>query len=566
MRNTTLSALGWWWVSLLVSGCTGAIIGQDDTASPAVGNAPGTDGSAGSAGGGVAVTATDCKLGAAPSAGLGNWRRLTAEQYRNTIADLLGLSADSSAFLQDSKTGPFDTNAQLPPQSADIDNYQTAAEKVARLALQDLSALLRGCDPATQGEDACAAAFIDDFGARAYRHNLSETQRVGLQQVYLVGKQDGFAKGIELVVEAALQTPEFLYLAEFGTGSGPLRELDSYELSTRLSYLFWNSMPDAELFEKAKSGVLKTNSELAAQAERLMQGDRFLASASSFHNQLFRVERLTLPGVVTKDAKLGHEFSDALKTAMSTELESFVSYVFASGGSSVRSLLTAKVAFPTGPLLPVYGLAAPPAAGQLDVVDGSRSGILTLPGVMTAVPALPTRHQATMRGNMIRQEVLCTVVPPPDVAVNFMLPPNADELSNQELLRVHKDNPSCSGCHELMDPIGFGFERYNGVGQYIAATAAGEPVDATGYVQDLDGARVDFENAVELTERLAASPQVRSCMARQWFRFSMAREPNSGDECSLAAVDKVLAAGDGDVRTALLALVSSDAFRNRKEH
>ncbi len=556
----------------LVSACTGRIESGagSDPGSPA-GGSTGTAGSSSTAGTGSTggappvVTAASCKAAGVTDAGVGRWRRLTAPQYENTVRDLLGLAVDRSAFLQDSKTGSFATNAELPPQSTDIDNYQTAAEKLGAQAVANLSALLGSCDPKAQGEDVCADAFITDFGARAYRHALTPEQKKALTAVYQVGKAESFSKGIELTVEAALQAPEFLYLIELGGDStSALHVLDDYELASRLSYLFWNSMPDAELFTKAKAGSLKSATELTAQAQRLMQSERFLGSATSFHDQLFRVERLSQAGIVSKDPTQSASFDASLKSAMTTEAADFVRYLFAEGGATVRSLLTAKVAFPKGPLAAVYGLSAAPASGRLDLTDGTRSGFLSLPAVMAAVPPLPTRHQAVMRGNLVRRELLCDLVPPPNVAVNFMLPPNADKLSNQELLRVHKDNPSCSGCHELMDPIGFGFESFDGLGRYITKTPSGDNIDSTGYVQGLDDAKVDFANASELSEKLAASPEVRSCLATQWFRFALARDPHAGDECSLSAVDKVLSAGDGDIRQALLTLVSSDAFRIRK--
>ncbi len=555
----------------LISACTGALTGEAGTG-PGLAATGGSAGSASSGGVGMAsgglppvVTAADCKNRGIPDAGVGRWRRLTAQQYQNTVRDLLGLTADRSAFLQDSKTGAFATNAELPAQSGDIDNYQTTAEKLAKQAAANLPALLGSCDPKVQGEDACADAFITDFGERAYRHALTSQQKTALKKVYEVGKVDSFADGIALTVEAALQAPEFLYMVEFGEdASSPLHELDDYELASRLSYLLWDSMPDAELFTKAKAGALKSATELSTQAQRLMQSERFLASASSFHDQLFRVERLAQAGVVSKAPEHSEVFDASLKAAMVVEADDFVRYLFAEGGATVRSLLTAKVAFPKGPLAALYGLAAPPTSGRLDVLDGTRSGFLSLPAVMAAVPPLPTRHQATMRGNLVRRELLCGLVPPPNVAVNFMLPPNAESLSNQELLRVHKDNPSCSGCHELMDPIGFGFESYDGLGRYITQTPHGDSIDSKGYVQDLDGATVDFANAGELGEKLAASPAVRSCLATQWFRFALAREPHPGDECSLSAVDEVLVAGDGDMRQALMTLISSDAFRIRK--
>ncbi len=556
----------------LVSACTGSLKGEAGSGPGASGGSANTAGTAAVAGadattGGVppVVTAADCKTTGVADAGVGRWRRLTAPQYENTVRDLLGLTVDRSAFLQDSKTGSFATNAELPAQSADIDNYQTSAEKLAKQAAGNLAGLLGTCDPKTQGEDVCADAFISDFGMRAYRHALTAAQKAALTTVYQVGKQESFAKGIELTLEAVLQAPEFLYLIEFGADSGSaLHELDDYELASRLSYLFWNSMPDAELFAKAKAGALTSATERAAQAQRLMNSERFLGSATSFHDQLFRVERLSQPGVVSKDPTQSAAFDASLKAAMITEADDFVRYLFAEGGATVRSLLTAKIAFPKGPLADVYGLGSAPASGRLDVVDGTRGGFLSLPAVMAAVPPLPTRHQAVMRGNLVRRELLCDVVPPPNVAVNFALPPGADKLSNQELLRVHKDNPSCSGCHELMDPIGFGFENYDGLGRFMTKTASGDAVDSTGYVQGLDGVKADFANAGELSDKLASSAKVRSCLATQWFRFALAREPHAGDECSLSAVDKVLAAGDGDMRQALLALVSTDAFRIRK--
>jgi hypothetical protein len=530
----------------------------------------GSSGAAGAAGSGTAgtpgvVSASDCKAPGVDDAGVGRWRRLTIAQYQNTVSDLLGLPVDNSSFLQDSKTGAFATNADLPPQSGDIDAYQAVAEKLAQSAVSDLAALLGGCDPSVTGEDTCAATFIADFGARAYRHALTDRQRAALTTVYQVGKTESFAKGIQLVIEAALQSPEFVYLVEVGAeGPGPLRQLDDYELASRLSYLFWDTMPDAELFAKAQSGSLKNPSELAAQAQRLMQSERYLRAASSFHEQLFRVERLTRAGVVTKSPELEPRFDDAMRAAMVAEADAFIRHLFNQGGGTVKQLLTAQVAFVQGPLAEVYGLSAATGAESTPIADGTRSGFLTLPAVMASVPPLPTRHQAVMRGNLIRRELLCDVVPPPNVAVNFMLPPNADQLSNQELLRVHKDNPACSGCHELMDPIGFGFESYDGLGQYLTTTPQGDAVDATGYVEGLDGARASFANAAALTQQLATSKQVRSCLATQWFRFALARDPHAGDECSLSEVDEVLAAGDGDIRGALLALVQSPAFRVRK--
>jgi hypothetical protein len=545
------------WLSamLLLAGCQGLI---DTPAEPSVSN--------GSPPGPMVIVdppKPTCVPGTV-DVGTGKWRRLTSEQYRNTVRDLLQIEANTSGFLLDTRTGPFATNTDLAPQATDIDGYASQSERLALAAVQTPAALLAGCNVAVRGEDGCAAQFIARFGERAFRHALTPEQTQALTGLYTVGKEESFTAGLRLVVEGALQSPEFLYLAEFGGAPvAGLNPLDDYELATRLSYFLWNTMPDPELFDKAKLGTLHEPAELRRQAQRLMASDRFVRTVSTFQSQLMKMDTLLEPGVVSKNAIDTPRFVDAMKTAMLSEAESFTRYLLTEGGGTVRSQLTAQVAFPTGPLLQVYGLSAAPPGGKLTVTDGSRTGLLTLPALMAAVPPLPTRHQATIRGHLVRKNLLCQEVPAPNIPIDFSLPPNADQLSNQELLRAHKDNKSCSGCHELMDPIGFGFENFNGLGGFTKTGTDGKTIDASGYVTQSD-VTGDFKNSQELAGKLASSIQVRKCLAQQWFRFGLARNPKPDDACSLEPMQENLSAGDGDIRSTLLALVTSDAFRYRK--
>jgi hypothetical protein len=493
------------------------------------------------------------------------WRRLTAQQYRNTVRDLLGVDADTSGFLLDSTTGPFATNAHLAPEETDIDQYRVTAEKVAAAATADVNRLLDGCDAATQGQDTCAARFIDDFGRRAFRHALSTEERTALTTLYEVGKEESFEAGLRLVIEGALQAPGFVYITEFGlaAGGGPLLPLDGYEIASRLSYLLWNSMPDEALFESAAKGELDTAAGIRAAAERLLTSERFIDSVTSFHAQLLRISTLEQPGVVSKDPAKHPEYDDAMKQAMLSDVRNFIKHVFTEGDGSIQSLFTSSVAFPSGELIDVYGASPASSDGGVELADGTRTGILTRPAVLAAVPAVPTRFQAVLRGNMIRRVLLCDTVPPPNVAVNFELPPNAEELSPQELLRSHRDNPSCSSCHELMDPLGFGFENYDGVGKYSTTLPSGDAVDSSGFIKgsDVEG---EFRGPDELMQKLATSETVRECMATQWFRFALAREPEQADACAVVALRDALVDASGDVRQALVSLVSSDAFRFRR--
>ena len=143
------------------------------------------------------------------------------------------------------------------------------------------------------------------------------------------------------------------------------------------------------------------------------------------------------------------------------------------------------------------------------------------------------------------------------------LPP-ATFGTTRERFAQHAQDPACAGCHRLMDPVGFGFERYDAIGAF-RAVENGKTVDARGEVldsKDIDG---PFDGALELGEKLGGSAEARACVARQWFRFAMGRVETEQDACTLAALDRALGESGGDVRELLVALATSDAMRLRAE-
>ena len=138
-------------------------------------------------------------------------------------------------------------------------------------------------------------------------------------------------------------------------------------------------------------------------------------------------------------------------------------------------------------------------------------------------------------------------------------------MTAQERLRAHQTNPSCSGCHSLMDSIGFGFERYDQLGVYRSKDSGGREIDSSGEIVGL-AENGKFQNMGEMANILAKSSEVRTCMSTQWLRFALGRDPSEEDGCSLQAVTKSFLNGDGNIESAILSLVSSDAFRfNRGE-
>lgn len=561
-----------------LSACTGAIMGSD--VDDAAGSGAGVSGRTGGRGGASASSPGGMGYERTPSAGgsagsreptacatptvtvgAGNWRRLTQRQYRNTVKDLLGLDANTGNFLDDSTTDSFATNT-LPPQPSDVSAYAEAAEALAAQAVAD-PAKLTGCNAATTGNDACAAKFIKEFGARAYRRELTAAEVAQLTQTYDVGKADGYAQGLRLALQVMLQSPSFLYLTEYGTAPvNGVAKLTSNEIAARLSYLLWNTTPDAALVAAAKAGELDTAEGIQKQAMRLMGDARFGGSLGEFFTQLLHANKLTKGTTVQK--KDAAAFTPEVRLAMVDEVKAFVAYAATNGKATVKLIFTTPLAFPSEPLLPIYKASASQlTGGRLEVKDGTRSGLLTSAAFMAAEPQTPTPYGAVQRGHVVRTALLCDALPPPPANLVFKTPADADTIPQRTLLEQHKNNPTCAGCHTLMDPIGFGFENYDPLGRYRTTYPKGEVITASGEILGDSDAKGTFKDAGELAAKLGDSQTVRACLGTQWFRYAYGRQPTDQDACTVESFAMALGEGEGDLPSSLLSFVITDAFRFR---
>lgn len=486
-------------------------------------------------------------------------RRLTRVEYDNTVRDLLGDDTHpAQAFPADEKALGIAMGGTVSALLAE--RYQEAAEGVAGRAVKDLSTLLP-CDPATLGEDACAKKFIDGFASRAYRRPLDSDESARLVAVYDNIKKDfDFKTAIEVVIRAVLQSPNFLYVVEFGDGDATSTKvpLTTWELASRLSYFLWGSMPDETLFTAAETGELSDPGALEAQARRMLKDPRAADAVREFHEQWLELESLD---TVSKDSSYYPSFDDSLRQSMKTEAETFFERVVLDDGH-LDTLLTAPFSYVNQQMADFYGVSAPAKAWSKVTLDSThRAGLLTLPALL-ATHAKPNQSSPVYRGKFVREALLCQPLPPPPPNVAIVPPDPDPNATTKQQFEQHSKDPSCASCHQLMDPIGFGFEHYDGIGRYREKDGK-FIVDAKGELfqtQDVDG---PFDGAVELAERLSQSEQVRDCVARHWLRFALKRG-ESGDESSLSLAEKKFKASDYDIRELLVSIVLTHGFRYRR--
>lgn len=559
MRLTSLTAFACL-VGLL--GCTGA---ADDTGpnpmAPSPTSMPTSPPPMASGGSGGVGSGALCETPTPPEAPAA---LLTRAQYDNTIEDLLGdTSRPASTFPAENEVDGFSNNVAAHRVSPLlVEQLLSSAE---RLAASTVASALDRVAPCSAGTDqrACGKAFIRRFGEQAFRRPPTAAELQIFDNLFDRSfDASGYAFGVELVLTAMLQSPQFLYrvdsLAQPPTVETGAIALAPFELASRLSYFLVGSMPDPELYQAATQNRLSTDDEIAAQARRLLALPRAKEMVRDFHRQWLQLDKL--PALSRTASDVSAELLDFGPDLLGS-LERFVDHVYWEAGT-VDALLTSKTVFLTPRLAQLYG-AAPPASdfGGVDLAD--RAGILTQPALM-ALLAHPNQSAPVLRGVFVRRRLLCLDVPPPPPGANTTPPDPDPSATTRERLKQHTASADCAGCHRLFDGIGFGLEAYDQLGRY-RSTENGLPLDTSGDVFGTASPALDgpFNGARELSARLASSTAVRDCVATTWYRYAVGRALTAGDQCSVDQAKSALAASAGNLRELLVSITLSDGFRYR---
>jgi hypothetical protein len=416
------------------------------------------------------------------------------------------------------------------------------------------------------GEPACAQTFISSFATKALRRPVDADQTQALMSVWQVGRDTGgdFKSGIEMVITAVLQMPEFLYRFEMSpaVGSQTLVPLDGWDMATRLSYLMWNSGPDDALLAAAQAGKLQTAADISAQVMRMSSQPRAREMVVRFHDEWLQLASIA---TLEKDPMVYPNFSPAVAAAMQQEVRSLVDAVVFQGDGKIGSLFTAPYTFLNDVLGKFYGVSGlSPTFARVDPARlGMRpaSGILTSGGLLAAY-ADRDNTSPTKRGKFIRETLLCETLPPPPPNANITPPVAKPNQTRRQALANHEADPTCASCHKMMDPVGLGFEGFDASGAW-RTTEAGQPIDSSGMIMGSDVAG-SFNGPAELGAKLAGSDEAVACAATQWFRFAFGRDSGatSGDMCAVTQLHDALKQG-GELAL-VLAIPQTAPFLYRK--
>jgi Protein of unknown function (DUF1592)/Protein of unknown function (DUF1588)/Protein of unknown function (DUF1587)/Protein of unknown function (DUF1595)/Protein of unknown function (DUF1585) len=494
-------------------------------------------------------------------------RLLTRREYAATVSDLLGVEPPP---IDEIPTEPlvdgYDNDAPASVVTArHVDAYMQLAELVADQAVTQSAATLVGCMPE---DPECPRLFVETLGRRALRRPLSGEEVDLYVDLFDPAVTEGdFYEGVRLVVRGLLMNPELLYRTELGEPEGDegLYRLTGYEVASALSYGFWGTMPDEELLAAAAAGELDDAAGREAQARRLLDDPRGRVQMNEFITQWIGTGPLLQ---ANKDAVIYPGFTSELREAMAAEQAAFVEHVLYEGSATLQELLQADYVLVNDALAAFYGLPLPGSdvPVRVELPAGSQRGGLLMLGSVLASHAHPNESSPVKRGVFVRERLLCQELPspPPDVdATPPELDPNA---TTRERFGQHSADPACKGCHELIDPLGFGFEAYDGVGAF-RATENGLPIDATGSVNQLEpgAAPVPFDGPAELAAILAEARTTNACAVHHWLRFTAGRDITADDACTVETLTDQLVANGGDLHELLVDSVLLDSFVYRQD-
>jgi hypothetical protein len=580
---TSALGLGILGVSLLGLGCTGSV---GDAKGPGPGGGPGDPGgnggppmTPGGNGGPPGPADPGAPPGTLPSddttvPGTAPLRRLTRLEYVNTVRDLLGIGEVPAARLasfaadQESAASGFLRGGSVTA-APDARVLMLAAEELTALALPKVPMLLP-CTPvptANAEQDSCADKFLAGFGRRAYRRPLTDAELADLRALYRAQRAPdiggNFQQAVASTIAAMLQSPYFLYRWELGTAAptkdGNLVRFNQHEMASRLSYLFWASMPDDKLFEAADAGKLSTADQIAVEAQRLLADPKAKEALTDFHLQWLNMVGLA---DMPKDPSLT-DYTPAVVQAMLRETKEFVSSVFQGpkADGKLETLFTSKSSFADGPLARIYGIKDLQGSAMQPVTFNSaeRAGLFTQATFLTTKADAIDSHPIK-RGDVMLNKVMCIHLELPG---NIMVPPLPEPKPGQttrERVSIHSDS-ACATCHKMIDPVGFAFENYDAIGRY-RSMEEGKTVDASGSFP-LGAGPVTFKNAVEMLPQIAKSKEVQDCMVTMWWRYALRRQELTTEDPSLKLVREAFRLSGFDMRQLLVAFTRTRAFSHR---
>jgi hypothetical protein len=457
-------------------------------------------------------------------------RRLTQNEYRNSVADVFGPEIEvRGAFEPTIRIGGLQaaSTAVLSVTPVGFESYTKMADSIAVQVTGEKYRAKLSCAPkdAKAPDDACTAQVLNHYGMLLFRRPLTQDEAkraVNLSRVLAKSSND-FYTGLRYGLASLIQSPDFLFRKEIAVPAADKQyALEPFSRATRLSYLMWNSTPDAELLQAAQNGDLNTPTGLEKQVGRLMSSPRLDVGMRAFFNDMLELDTFD---TISKDGLIYPNWSSIVAASAKEEtLRTTIDLALHDNGD-MRDLMTTHQSYINRNLAAIYRLPFPFKGEWVKYdfgADSGRSGIVT-EASMLAMFSHPGRSSPTKRGVALMDIFLCEPTPAPPANVDFsVVNDTSGPLKTvRERLMAHATNSACASCHTHSDPIGLSMEGFDTIGGR-RTTENGKVIDVSATIQGKS-----FSGAEGLGKFLHDNPKFPACIARKVYAY--ARGENSED-------------------------------------
>jgi mono/diheme cytochrome c family protein len=414
-----------------------------------------------------------------------------------------------------------------------------------------------------QHQATCASKIVRNLAHRAYRRPVTSAEVNQLTGLIALAQQkgDSFEEGLCVALQAMLVSPHFLFRIEqdHPATAENSYQLGPHELASRLSYFLWSSMPDDELLRAADQGTLRQPAVLTAQVQRMLKDEKARALVENFGGQWLELRKLE---AAKPDQQKFPEFDEYLRRSIRRETELFLENIIRED-RSILDFIDAKYSFLNERLAQLYqipGVKGPEFRRVSLAGHAERGGVLTQASILT-ISSYTTRTSPVLRGKWILENILNAPPPPPPPDV-----PKLDESkvgtagSLRQQLEEHRKNPICASCHNRLDPLGFGLEKFDAIGAW--RTQDGKfPIDDTGTLPD----GRTFHGPAELrTILLADRDRFAQGLTEKLLTYGLGRGLERYDKPVVKKIASAVATQNYRFSSLVLEIVQSLPFQKRR--
>jgi cytochrome c553 len=487
-------------------------------------------------------------------------RLLNLRELNNTLKDIFAVTDFATNYFPPEVLDPFDTNSAKMANPLIVEAYANMAFALSSQITQEQSFKTQflKCTPSSASDSSCMQNFIQELGKRMYRRPLiaQEVSELATTATSFATESNNFDTGMQYVVMTLLQSPNFIYKSEIGSGNDALKKLDNYQIVTRLSYLLLSTTPSKRLLDRA-AGAPITSEELVTMARAILENEpKAKENVKLFHRQWFKYADPFVP--------------DNLKPLMMQETTALVNLVLDDPFAAWTKLFTYDKTYVNQELAEHYGISG--VTGQtaqwVPYQNPIRGGLFAHGSFLSYLARSDFEPSPTKRGKYIAENILCRTILPPPPGISVDITPDMDDSNTSECkvdkYKEHAQKGSgCFNCHQAMDPIGFGLENLDGLGRYRTTEPTNDDCTITGDgTVEYIGA---FNGAKQLGNLVATSDELTQCAVQRYFEFGMGRSPAGKDIPQMQIVHRNFKDSGEKFEELIIEMIAHPNFIHRRE-